>query len=135
MRQINLLIVIIVTIIIIVIIIYEIGLSLLKVNNGSTRTMCEVCSTLPIKTPEWRYWRGSVVWILNIEQVSHIIMVLPLTLNMYLLFSFYSNAYRHKRWRCKILDMYLEQLIENIKWKISILATVLATYKLLLFNN
>ena len=28
---------------------------LFKVNNENTRTMCEICSKLTVKTPEWRH--------------------------------------------------------------------------------
>ena len=31
-----------------------------KVNNRNTRTVCEICSKLTIKTPEWRHWRIGV---------------------------------------------------------------------------
>ena len=30
------------------------GVKLFKVNNGDTKTMCEISSKLTIKTPEWR---------------------------------------------------------------------------------
>ena len=33
---------------------YSAAIYLLKVNNRNTRTRCETCSTLPIKTPERR---------------------------------------------------------------------------------
>ena len=33
------------------------GIYLLKVNSINTRTRCEICSKLPIKTPELRQWR------------------------------------------------------------------------------
>ena len=33
------------------------GIYLLKVNNGNTRTRCEICSKLIIKISEWRHWR------------------------------------------------------------------------------
>ena len=33
------------------------GIYLLKVNSINTRTSCEICSKLPIKTPELRQWR------------------------------------------------------------------------------
>ena len=36
-----------------------------KVNNRDTRTRCEICSKLTIKTPERRHWRRSDVFILN----------------------------------------------------------------------
>ena len=32
------------------------GIYLLKVNNRNTRTRCEICSKLTIRTPERRYW-------------------------------------------------------------------------------
>ena len=32
------------------------GIYLLKVNNRNTRTRCEICSKLTIKTPERRHW-------------------------------------------------------------------------------
>ena len=31
-----------------------------KVNNRNTRTVCEICSKLTIRTPEWRHWRMGV---------------------------------------------------------------------------
>ena len=33
------------------------GIYLLKVNSINTRTRCEICSKLPIKTPELPQWR------------------------------------------------------------------------------
>ena len=45
--------------------------------NENTRTICEVCSKLTIKTPE-----RSGVFIHNLEQILHIVLVFPLmTLN------------------------------------------------------
>ena len=38
---------------------------LFKVNDGNTRTMCEICLKLVIKTPE----RRLVVFIVNFEQI------------------------------------------------------------------
>ena len=59
------------------------GIHLLKVNNRSTRTRCEICSKLTIKTPERRQWRCSGVFIANFEHISHLVLVfLFLTLNM-----------------------------------------------------
>ena len=34
------------------------GIYLLKVNNRNTRTRCEICSKLTIKTPERRQFSG-----------------------------------------------------------------------------
>ena len=36
------------------------GKYMFKVNNRNTRTMCEICSELTIKTPEQRQWRRSL---------------------------------------------------------------------------
>ena len=33
------------------------GIYLLKVNNRNTRTRCEICTKLTIKTPGRRHWR------------------------------------------------------------------------------
>ena len=62
---------------------YPAGIYLLKVNNRNTRTRCEICSKLTIKTPERRQWRRSGVFIVNFEHISHLVLVfLMLTLNM-----------------------------------------------------
>ena len=59
------------------------GIYLLKVNNRNTRTRCEICPKLTIKTPERRHWRHSGVFIVNSEHISHLVLVfLLLTLNM-----------------------------------------------------
>ena len=89
------------------------GIYLLKVNNRNTRTRCEICSKLTIKTPERRFqcslliplktsenqrfsdifrgikrehWkRRSGVFIVIFEHISHLVLVfLLLTLNMQL---------------------------------------------------
>ena len=46
---------------------------LLKVKNGNTRIMCEICSKLTIKTPERRNWRRSGVFIVNFEHSVFIV--------------------------------------------------------------
>ena len=62
---------------------FPVGIYLLKVNNRNTRTRCEICSKLTIKTPERRHWRRSGVFIVNFEHISHLVPVfLLLTLNM-----------------------------------------------------
>ena len=54
-----------------------------KDNNRSTRTRCEICSKLTIKTPERRHWRRSVFFIVNFEHISHLVLVFVLlTLSM-----------------------------------------------------
>ena len=53
-----------------------------KVNNRNTRTRCEICLKLTIKTPERRQWRRSGVFIVNFEHISHLVLVfLLLTLS------------------------------------------------------
>ena len=41
--------------------IYWVSIYLLKINKRNTRTMCEICSNLTIKTPEQYHWRHSDV--------------------------------------------------------------------------
>ena len=36
-----------------------------KVNNRNTKTRCEICSKLAIKTPEQRHWHRSGVFVVN----------------------------------------------------------------------
>ena len=59
------------------------GISLLKVNNGNTRKISEICSKLTINTPEQRQWHHSSVFIVNFEHISHLVLLfLLLTLDM-----------------------------------------------------
>ena len=52
------------------------GNCMFKVNNRNTRTRCEICSKLTIKT--WCYG----VFIVNFEHISHLVLVfLLLTLS------------------------------------------------------
>ena len=44
------------------------GIYLFKVNNRNTRTMCEICSWLTIKTPERRQWRVLVPLLLTLHR-------------------------------------------------------------------
>ena len=61
---------------------YPAGNYMFKVNNRNTRTRCEICSKLTIKTPERRQWRRSGVFIVNFEHISHLVLVfLLLTLS------------------------------------------------------
>ena len=60
-----------------------VGIYLLKVNIRNTRTKCEICSNLTIKTPERRHWRRSGIFIVNFEHISHLVLaLLLLTLNI-----------------------------------------------------
>ena len=58
------------------------GINLLKVNYRNTRTRYEICSKLTIKTPERRHWRRSGVFSVNFDHISHLVLVLLLTLSM-----------------------------------------------------
>ena len=59
------------------------GIYLLKVNNRNTRTRCEICSKLTIRTSERHQWRRYGVFIVNFEHISHLVLLLLLlTLNM-----------------------------------------------------
>ena len=61
------------------------GIYLPNVNNRNTRTRCAISSKLTMKTPERRHWRGSGVFIVNVERISHLVLVFHLlTLNMQL---------------------------------------------------
>ena len=54
---------------------------LLQVYNRYTRTWCEICLKLTIKTPE-RHWHRSDVFIVNFEYISlHVLVFLLFTLN------------------------------------------------------
>ena len=85
---------------------FPLGIYMFKVNNRNTRTRCEICSKLALKTPErcrhllaqskhWKYENDvwylfkvnnkytktsltSGVFIVNFEQISHIMLVFPL---------------------------------------------------------
>ena len=50
---------------------YPVGIYLFNVSNGNTRTMCETCLKLSLKTPEQCHLRRSCVFIVNFGQISH----------------------------------------------------------------
>ena len=54
---------------------YPAGNYMFIVNNRNTRTRCEICSKLTIKTPERRYWRHSGVFIVNFKHISDLLQV------------------------------------------------------------
>ena len=59
------------------------GIHLLKINNRNTRTRCEICSKLTIKTSERCHWHRSGVFIANFDYISRLALVFTmLTLNM-----------------------------------------------------
>ena len=53
-------------------------INLFKVHNRNTRTKCEICSKLTIRTPERRLLYPSGVFIVNSEHISHLALVLLL---------------------------------------------------------
>ena len=62
---------------------YPVGIYLLKVSNRNTRTRSKLCSKLIIKTAERRHWRRFGVFMVNFEQISHLVLLfLLLTLSM-----------------------------------------------------
>ena len=59
------------------------GIYLFKVNNKNAITRCEICPKLTIRTPERRHCRRSGVFIVNFENILHLVLVfLLLALNM-----------------------------------------------------
>ena len=61
---------------------FPVGIYLVIVSNKNSRTMCEICPKLTIKTPERHQWHGLGVFIFNFEYISHLVLVfLLLTLN------------------------------------------------------
>ena len=55
-------------------------IQLLNVNNWNTRAKCKICSELTIKTPDWRQWHRSDIFIVNVEHISHLVLIFPLFL-------------------------------------------------------
>ena len=47
-----------------------------KNKKKTTRTRCEICSGLTIKTAKRRYFRRSGVLIVNFEHILHLVLVL-----------------------------------------------------------
>ena len=54
---------------------YPAGIYLLKVNKRNTRTRCEICSALTIKTSERLHSRSSGLFIVNFEHISHLVLL------------------------------------------------------------
>ena len=46
-----------------------------KVSNRNTRARCEICSKLKIMTPERLQWGRSGVFIVNFENILHLVLV------------------------------------------------------------
>ena len=59
---------------------------LFKVNNRNSKKRCKIYLKLTIKTPEWRQWRCSGVFVVNFEHISQLFLLfLLLNLNRYML--------------------------------------------------
>ena len=46
-----------------------------KVNYRNTRTRCEICLKLTIKTLERHEWSRVGLFIVNVEHISHLVLV------------------------------------------------------------
>ena len=58
------------------------GNYMFKANNRNTKTRCEICSKLTIKTPKRPHWYRSCVFIVNFEHTLHLVLIfLLLTLS------------------------------------------------------
>ena len=55
---------------------FPVGISMFKVNNESNRTLCEICSKLTKKTPEW-HQSGSGVFMLTLNRFHTLISCFP----------------------------------------------------------
>ena len=96
---------------------YPAGNYMFKVNNRNTRTRCEICSKLTIKTPERRQWRHSDIFVVNFEHISHFVVVfLLLTLTRWM-----SAGYALVKWLSSGIYfnpfMYNVEKWLNIHWK------------------
>ena len=100
---------------------------LLKVSNGNTRTVCEFCSKLAMKKPELRHWCRSGVFIVNFEQISHIVWI-------FLLFLLFLERmyYQHKK---ICLFVVKSQFIKNQKWKSQNLKSIVKKMFYVIKNN
>ena len=63
-----------------------------KVNNGNTRTRCEICSKLTIITSERRQWHRSGVFIVNFEHTL-------LRVQVFLLLTLSRQMQAGKKWK------------------------------------
>ena len=98
---------------------YPAGIHLLKVNNRNARTRCEICSKLTIRTPE-RYHCRSGVFIVNFEQISHLVLVfLLLTLNMQLLpiYTVRYDAYSNFHHKCRAFLNIAQKILERLEFR------------------
>ena len=95
--------------------IYPAGIYLFKINNENTRTMCEICSKLTIKTPERRQWPLSQS---TFGQSRHL---LPFT----------SETFMKTLW---CLQWYIRKYVHNFIWIRSKVANVNRNINVFLFK-
>ena len=63
----------------------DVRINFFKVSNEKAKTMCEICSKLIMKIQERPQLRLSGDFIVNFEQILHIVLVFPLlNLNKYM---------------------------------------------------
>ena len=61
---------------------YPTGACFFEINNINTRKRWKICSKLTLKTPRQHPWRRSCLFVVNVDQISHMVLVfLLLTLN------------------------------------------------------
>ena len=73
----------------------SVGIHLFKVNSGNTKIMCKICSKLTIKKADLCQLRSTGVFIVNFEQISHIVLDFPLlTLSKLMSTDFLKNGKR-----------------------------------------
>ena len=94
---------------------------LFSVNNENTGTIVWNFFKIPIKTPERRQWCRSDVFIVNIEQISHIVLVFSLlTLNKQvdLIDTFYVAVFLVINLLVGILMYYTNSTLRKMKCKL-----------------
>ena len=80
-----------------------------KVNNRNTRTRCEICSKLTIKTQELRQWGRSGVFIVHFEHILHLVLIVNFELVNTTLESFFSHAiFSNSSQRLSFLQRHIE---------------------------
>ena len=53
-------------------------MEMFKGNYGNAWTMYEIRSKLTLKIPQRRQWRRFAVFIVNLEQILHIVLMFPI---------------------------------------------------------
>ena len=92
-----------------------------KVKKKTTKTRCEICSELTIKTAKRRYFRLSGVLIVNFEHILHLVLVFSvLILNRkcrlasVVFTSIFAEAVTQRCFSRKVFYEYLISLQQNI---------------------